>query len=203
MAGNETIALVQRAKRGDAHARNDLVARYYQVWIDRFHGDLGTTIRALHSTQDIVQSALIDAMRDIGALRNEGAFFAWVTMIIKHKIAQKRRKVTRRNRGGRDVRLGSLGGGRTSGDGADILADPDSPRAEIEFEDLDEYVHITENILELFPRYPRQMAAVCLSYLWQKSIDEVREQLGGVSRRSVSYWLRQGLELLNSGQSDE
>ena len=112
MANADTLALVARAKEGDSKARNDLIARYYDRWLQRFHGELGTTLRTLHSTQDIVQSALLEAVRDIGTLRNEGAFFAWVTMIIKHKIAQKRKKLRSKGRAGRRVaHLGTHFGG--------------------------------------------------------------------------------------------
>jgi DNA-directed RNA polymerase specialized sigma24 family protein len=188
MKSDDTIALVQRAKKGDGQARDDLIARYYSRWLDRFHGDLGTTLRSLHSTQDIVQSALLDAVRGLGNLRNEGAFFAWVTMIIKHKIAEKRKRV--RARGGRKV------GARGSRGGLPDLPDPAALPPGAELADLEEYSQVTEAILVLFPTYPRPMAAVALRYLWGSEIEEVMAQLGGVSRRSVWLWLRQGLDLL-------
>ncbi len=191
MAGANTIELVKRAKSGDRGARDDLLARYYERWVDRFHGELGTTLRAVDSTHDLVQSALVDAMRDIGGLRNEGAFFAWVTMIIKRKIAQKRRRVrSRPRRGGGALEL-------------DERQDPAARPPESVLGPIEDYDRVTEVMLRLFPDYPRPMAAVALRYLWGKRIEDVMDQLGGVSRRSAWLWIRQGLDLLRDRLDDE
>ena len=70
-------------------------SRYHDHWLRKFHGNLGTTIRRLYDTEDLIQSAITDAMNDIGGLENEGAFYTWVTSIIRHKIAMRRRRLIR------------------------------------------------------------------------------------------------------------
>lgn len=194
-ASEETLNLVARARAGDRQARGDLIDRYYDRWIRKFHGELGTTLRDVHSTEDIVQSALVEAMRNIGDLRNEGAFFAWVTLIIKHKIARKRRRVAGRPRKVSLARGQAGSGSFPSALGLDPAA---STRQSAEIDSLDEYVNLVETVLALFPRYPRPMAAVSLRHLWGKEIPEIMKQMGGVSRRSVWIWLRQGLDLLRA-----
>ena len=72
-----------------------MLERYYGAWLNKYHGDLGTAVRKLYDTQDLVQSAIGDAMRDVSKLRNEAAFFTWVTSIIRHKLANARRRVER------------------------------------------------------------------------------------------------------------
>lgn len=65
MSPRETLLLVQRARGGDGEAWGELLERYYNRWLGRYHADLGSTIRKLYDTQDLVQSAVGDAMRDI------------------------------------------------------------------------------------------------------------------------------------------
>jgi DNA-directed RNA polymerase specialized sigma24 family protein len=87
-----TVSLVRRAKRGDRDAWTELVDRYYDLWLNQYHGHLGPRMRRVCDTEDLVHSALADALEDIGGLRNESAFFVWVTTIIRHKLAGHYRK---------------------------------------------------------------------------------------------------------------
>jgi len=91
MDAGSTVVLVRRAKAGDREAWTALVERYYETWLRRYHGRLGTAVRRVYDTQDLVDSAIADAIRDLHSLRNEGVFFSWVTSIICHKMALARR----------------------------------------------------------------------------------------------------------------
>ena len=78
----ESIELIVRAKEGDRDAWKAICERYYPLWMRKFHGKLGNDLRNVQETQDLVQSAMADAMADVGKLRNDAAFFAWVCTII-------------------------------------------------------------------------------------------------------------------------
>ena len=51
-------------------------------WLKKFHGELGARLRNHYDTEDLVQSAMTIAIRDVVKLRDEAAFFAWVSTII-------------------------------------------------------------------------------------------------------------------------
>ncbi|MBN1421555.1 MAG: hypothetical protein JXP34_22470, partial [Planctomycetes bacterium] len=93
MASPESMALVVRAKSGDREAWSALCERYYPRWVRAVHGRMGREVRRLYDTPDIVQSAIAEALRDIGNLRSEGSFFSWVSAIIRRKIADKCRSL--------------------------------------------------------------------------------------------------------------
>ena len=92
-----TIALVRRAKKGDREAWGQLIDRYYDDWLSRYHGDLGTTLRRIYDTEDVVQSAVAEAFKEIAELRDETAFFVWVTAILRHKVALRYRQNRRQH----------------------------------------------------------------------------------------------------------
>ena len=79
----ESIELIVRAKEGDRDAWKAICERYYPLWMRKFHGKLGNDLRNVQETQDLVQSAMAEAMADVGKLRNDAAFFAWVCTIIR------------------------------------------------------------------------------------------------------------------------
>ncbi|MBI4603564.1 MAG: sigma-70 family RNA polymerase sigma factor, partial [Planctomycetes bacterium] len=102
------------------------------------------------------------AMRHLGGLREEGAFFAWVTRIIKHKIARKRRRALAQRRGRRRTRSLEPRGSTTRAGG---LADPRARAPEESVEAVEEYLRLSSALQRLYPKYPRPMAAVDLYYL--------------------------------------
>ena len=90
MRAEGTIELVRAARDGCDAAWAKLVDRFWDRWLAPYHHDLGTTIRRVYDAEDLVQSALLEAGQRIGSLRDEGAFFVWMTTIIRHKLARKR-----------------------------------------------------------------------------------------------------------------
>ena len=184
MTQAETVALVRQAREGDRGAWDALLERYYERWVGKYHRDLGSTIRKLYDTQDVVQSAVGDALRDLPQLENEAAFFTWVTSIIRHKIATRRRRLGR-----------EMPGGKNSGQGLSQAADPDDAGPEPSAAELDDYIQALDKILELFPEYPEPMAAVAMAFVDRLSVSEMLERFGK-SKTSVYRWLETGIELL-------
>ncbi len=184
MDGRSTVILVRRARAGDREAWTALVERYYETWIRKYHGRLGAAVRKIYDTEDLVQSAIGDAMRDIKGLRNEAVFFTWVTSIVRHKTALARRA------GSREVSVDD----QNQDVGRDI-ADTKQPGPDEQVSRLDAYVRTLDTILDLFPEYPERMAAVTMKLLDGCSIQEMVKRLGS-PERTVYHWLRKGTELL-------
>jgi RNA polymerase sigma factor (sigma-70 family) len=176
----DEIGLIRRAKEGDREAWARLCAHYYPRWVRGLHGDLGETLRRLQDTQDVVHSALASALEGLGELRNDGAFYAWVTAIIRRKVAQTRRRVRR----AREVPIEDAGGG---------VPDPRGP-AETPFGE-DEHDRLLDAILALFETHPESMAAIYLKYFEKMDIPHLTEALGK-SERTVQRLLVTGKELL-------
>lgn len=186
MAATDTLVLVRRAKDGDRKAWADLLERYYDRWIRKYQGNLGPTVRKLYDTQDLVQSAVGDALRDISSLKSEAAFFAWVSAIIRHKLAMRRRELERES---------SLEGSAAK----EVAERPDEhqPGPEPAVATLESYVHCLGVILELFPRHPEPMAAVIMKILDGHSIQVVAERLGRPERTAYRL-LQKGTDLLKA-----
>lgn len=178
MTHADTVVLVTRAREGNHEAWSQLVERYYERWIGKYHADLGSTIRKMYDTQDLVQSAVGDAMRDLPKLENEAAFFTWVTSIIRHKVAVKRRRL------GRETPADS----RAPAEDRDGAAEPSA-------EDLDDYINTLDKILELFPEHPGPMAAVTMMFIDKIGVDAMIERFGK-SKASVYRWAEAGVQLL-------
>ncbi len=125
-------------------------------------------------------------MRDIGSLRNEAVFFAWVTSIVRHKTALARRA------GSREVSVDDQ-----NQDVVRDIADTKQPRPDEQVSQLDAYIHTLDTILDLFPENPERMAAVAMKLLDGCSIQAMVERLGS-PERTVYQWLREGTDLLKS-----
>ena len=180
MAGPDTIALIHDARNGDRSAWAELVNRYYNGWLRKFHGRLDHAVRKLYDTQDLVQSAVADAMRDIPTLENEAAFFVWVNAIIRHKIGMRKRRLCR-ERSLSDSGENSLRGNEET---------PDALAAS-----LDDYLRCLEAILGLFPKHPESTAAVTLKLIDGLAVKEIAARLDR-PERTVYRWLDDGLRLL-------
>ena len=148
----------------------------------KFHGKLGNDLRNVQETQDLVQSAMADAMADVGKLRNDAAFFAWVCTIIRHKLYPKRRK-----KGPADVVA------------LDEVAEPGKQDSCLEG-DLsveEDYFQLLESIQALFQTHPDEMAAMYLRYFERFSIQELVDSLE-ISERSIHRLLSAAKDLLKA-----
>jgi len=171
------------AREGDINARNALIERYYQDWVDKFHGQLGKTIRRLYDTNDLVQSAVGDALRALPTLRNEGVFFTWVTSIIRHKIAAQKRRLKREE---------PLTESKES-----ALPDSDFGLKAGVIDQNEIYLRTLDAILALYPDHPEEMTAVVLKLLDDRPVQVITEFMNA-SERTVFRRLRDGTALLRN-----
>lgn len=93
-----TLALIARARNGDAAALDDLCARYLprlQRWA---HGRLPSSARGAIDTHDVVQETLTQVVQRLHAFepRHEGAFQAYVRQALLNRIRDEARKVQRK-----------------------------------------------------------------------------------------------------------
>jgi RNA polymerase sigma factor (sigma-70 family) len=182
MSSAETMLLVQQAKRGDKAAWEGLCARYYDDWLRLLHGKLGKLLRTLHDTEDILQSALADALRDIPNLRNEAAFFSWVSAIARRKIADKSRR----------LKKAAIPQKLEAGDGGE-----QSAWLEHALEREETYIRTLDAMLELLPRYPDHMGALYLRYFEGVGAETIG-QLFQRSERAAYALIEGALKLLRS-----
>jgi len=96
-----SVALLLRARDGDAAAREELCARYLPRLKRWAHGRVPAQMRAVLDTQDIVQDALMRSVRRIDAFApaHEGAFCAYVCEAIKNRLRDAARGAARRPAG--------------------------------------------------------------------------------------------------------
>lgn len=92
-----TIRLLERARAGDAAARNLLAARYLpalKVWA---RGRVPSQLRDLLDTSDLVQVTLIKALHHVEGFepRHEGAFLSYLRRILINCIRDELRKKRR------------------------------------------------------------------------------------------------------------
>ncbi len=178
----ESIELIVRAKQGDREAWKAICERYYPLWMRKFHGKLGDDLRNIQETQDLVQSAMAEAIADVGKLRNDAAFFAWVCTIIRHKLYAKRRK-----KGPADVVP------------LQEVAEPGKQDSHLE-RDLsveENYFQLLDSVQRLFQSHPDEMTAMYLKYFEHFSIQELIDSLE-ISERSVHRLLAAARELLKA-----
>lgn len=86
--------VVRRAQLGDRDAFDVLVTSTTR----RLYGIALRILRDTHQAEDLVQDSLVDAWRDLRALRDPALFDAWVTRILVrncHRHAQRTRSALR------------------------------------------------------------------------------------------------------------
>ncbi|MEW6745056.1 MAG: sigma-70 family RNA polymerase sigma factor [Planctomycetota bacterium] len=114
---DDTEWLVRRAREGDDEAREKLFGMYREPVRRAVRLRLGNMLRRRVEVNDVVQSVLLAAVRDLGQFeyRGEGAFLHWLNRIVENRV---RDKLKREMCGKRDVRREqSVGGefGATTG----------------------------------------------------------------------------------------
>ncbi len=93
-----TAVLIERIRRGDGSARDELVHRYLAVLRRWAHGRLPARARDATDTDDLVQVALLRALGRIEAFEyeREGAFLAYLRRIVLNAIRDELRRAARR-----------------------------------------------------------------------------------------------------------
>jgi RNA polymerase sigma-70 factor, ECF subfamily len=93
-----SVDLLLKAQSGDAQALNDLFERYLprlQRWAS---GRMPSGIRSMNDTGDIVQEAVINAVRNLNTLeiRTEGTLLAYLRRAVHNRIIDQYRRHGRR-----------------------------------------------------------------------------------------------------------
>ena len=84
--------LVKRAKRGDTAAFAELYGTIYKRLYQFALYTLGNT----QDAEDVVSAAVMEAFENIGKLRKEDAFSAWMYRIVANMCKQKMREYYQR-----------------------------------------------------------------------------------------------------------
>src|SRR5262245_7332212 len=112
----DTEALIERAKAGEAAALNDLFARHHGLMVELARRKIGPRLRSKEEADDLAQTTFREATRDFGQYqyRGEGSFLRWLVQILQNKIRDRaeyygatKRDVGRERSG--DTRLGDSG----------------------------------------------------------------------------------------------
>ena len=95
-----SVELLTRAQAGDDLALNDLLGRYLPRLRQWASGRLPANMRTMLDTNDLVQDAIINALRrlDTIEIRSEGALQAYLRRAVKNRIIDLYRRSSRRPR---------------------------------------------------------------------------------------------------------
>jgi RNA polymerase sigma factor (sigma-70 family) len=179
--GPSSLLLIRRAKAGDRPARDEIVRRYYPLWLRKFHGRLGRRLKRIADTQAMINLGIMDALRKLPELEHDAAFFSFVSVFIARRISQERRREARRQA----LPLDEV---------------PPPARADPRWEDLEreeEHARLLKAVYDLFPLYPDPMTAVHLRYYEGLEVDRIVAALK-CSKRKVEALLKAGRELVAS-----
>ena len=93
-----TAELFRRARAGDRNALNALYNRIWTVLCRVAHGRLPKCARGLTDTQDIVQNAMVNALKAINTFEPQypGAFLAYMHRCVINEVHTQIRKANRR-----------------------------------------------------------------------------------------------------------
>jgi RNA polymerase sigma-70 factor (ECF subfamily) len=95
-----TLELVGRAKAGDAAAWNRLYGMYKDDLERRIRARMGRDLRGRVDEADVMQTVWGEAIGSLERFeyRGQGSFLAWISAIVRHKIARKAGEEGRRGR---------------------------------------------------------------------------------------------------------
>ena len=93
-----TAELFRRARAGDESALNSIYKRFWPVLCRVAHGRLPKCARGLTDTQDVVQNAMVNALKSITSFEPNypGAFLAYMHKCVNTEIHTQVRKANRR-----------------------------------------------------------------------------------------------------------
>lgn len=95
---DSTLDLLTRARSGDAAAMDEIFRRSLPPLRRWAHGRLPIAARGALETQDLVQDALLNALRQLDRfeVRHQGAFQAYLRQAVLNRIRDEARRVVRR-----------------------------------------------------------------------------------------------------------
>ncbi|WP_313920719.1 sigma-70 family RNA polymerase sigma factor [Tahibacter sp.] len=93
-----TEVLIRRVRSGEGVARDALMRRFLPLLRQWAHGRLPRAARDLHETEDLVQLALMRALRQIDHFECEGpgSFLAYLRQILLNQVRDEVRRLMRR-----------------------------------------------------------------------------------------------------------
>ena len=93
-----TEVLIRRVRSGENVARDALMRRFLPLLRQWAHGRLPRAARDLHETEDLVQLALMRALRQIDHFESEGpgSFLAYLRQILLNQVRDEVRRLMRR-----------------------------------------------------------------------------------------------------------
>jgi RNA polymerase sigma-70 factor (ECF subfamily) len=175
-----TLALVERAMRGDQEAFASLATQH----IDRCYGLAYRILRDQYRAEDATQQAFLGAWRDLPTLRKPERFEAWLHRLVVHACYAESR-TTRRWRSRTDVvRLHPV-----------TLTEPDVARSVADRADIESAFRKLS---------PEQRAVVVLHHHLGYPLTEIAATLGipeGTARSRLHYAIRQLRAALDDGRS--
>jgi RNA polymerase sigma-70 factor (ECF subfamily) len=111
---NPVSELIQRCRKGEPAAREQLFNRYrHYLWL-LAQAQLGRYLRAKCDPSDLVQQTMLEAHRDFPrfAGNHEGELLAWMRQILAHNLLNEtRRFATQQRNAAREVSLEQLQAG--------------------------------------------------------------------------------------------
>jgi RNA polymerase sigma factor (sigma-70 family) len=133
--GPSSVDLVRAAQGSSAPALEQLVERHYPAVLAIVRRRLGTELRRFHESGDLVQEALVQAVRsfDRYELEDEAAFLRWIAAVVENRLRDLSRyhRAERREAGG-ERRASSVDLGESWAGGADAGSGPATRVSEAE-----------------------------------------------------------------------
>jgi RNA polymerase sigma-70 factor (ECF subfamily) len=98
LPGDASVDLLIKAQAGDDEALNRLLARYLPRLLRWASGRLPASGRSMIDTGDLVQDAIISALRHLNAIeiRTDGALHAYLRQAVNNRIIDAYRRAGRR-----------------------------------------------------------------------------------------------------------
>lgn len=185
MDDTTTQDLLDRARDGDAPARDALLRRYQAALTRWAHGRLPQHARDLSETADLVQLTLLRAVSHLDGFdpRHQGAFTAWLRQIFQNLLRDELRRSQAR-------------GGQAPRADLDVLA-PQDVIASVGADSLASY----QSALETLP--PDLREAVVLSIEFGLSHEELAAAIGAPSANAARMRVSRALAQLAGVLGDD
>ena len=172
----DDLKLVERMRSGDERAFDEFFGAYFPRLFRFALRRLGNEDAA----EDVVQAALVLAMRKIGTWRGEAALFTWLCTICRHELSDYWARTGRQ-----PVTLPFDDHPETRAQLDSLAHDGPGPYAELERHDLSDLVRVTLDHL------PRPYGDVLTwKYIEGLSVAEIAERLGSTTKAAESMLTR-------------
>ena len=191
MSSDETpvAELLERARRGDADAREVLFQRCRNYVGVVARAQVESWLQAKVDASDLVQQTLLDAHRGLGEFRGEteGEWLAWLRQILTHNAADfvRRYGTAEKRRAGREIPI-HAGATDDSIPGTLQLSDPgESPSAAVMRHERE--LMVAEALSRLSADHQE---VIRLRNLQRLPFEEIAQQMGRSGPATQMLWMR-------------